>query len=90
MASQLHPYIASATSPFLRLVRAYYWFVMDMDFRHADYWRSQIRQIETDMLLDGYDDSFLLLAMRQGYEMASRRPFFGSCSVSTTATKSHG
>lgn len=40
----LHPFIASTSDPWLRLVRAYYWSVVDMDFRHAEYWRQQVAE----------------------------------------------
>lgn len=46
----LHPYLASTDDPFLRLVRAYYWFVNDPDFRNNDYWREQIAICEVGFL----------------------------------------
>lgn len=47
---QLHPYLALTPDPFTRLYRAWFWFVADMDFRHAPYWREQIRLCEEGVL----------------------------------------
>lgn len=44
----LHPYIVTAESPFMRLVRACFWQAADPDFRHAAYWRQQVEQCQGD------------------------------------------
>jgi len=96
MAS-LHPYIANATSPYLRLVRAHYWFVVDMDFRHVGYWREQIAICEADFLAQGVGGSNVpeavrerrkaLIrqqvgeAMREAYASSQKRFHRGGCDV---------
>lgn len=45
----MHAYLASASTPFDRLVRAYFWHVQDADFRHAQYWRDQVTEAEAEL-----------------------------------------
>lgn len=47
----LHPYLRNCTDLYQRLVRAHFWFVVDMHPGHADYWRDQISRCERDFLL---------------------------------------
>ncbi len=46
MGASLHPYLSSTDDPAIRLVRAHYWFVVDMNCNHTAYWRDQIAQCE--------------------------------------------
>ena len=52
MAASLHPFLASAPDAFTRLVRAHFYLVADMDFRHAAYWRDQIDMCEQSLKAD--------------------------------------
>ncbi|MBS1210081.1 MAG: hypothetical protein H6R19_2479 [Proteobacteria bacterium] len=45
-----HPFLASTDDPYIRLVRAYLWQILDADFRHAGYWRNQVLEAEKDFL----------------------------------------
>lgn len=44
--SPLHPFLQSTTVDFERVVRAAYWLVADMDWRHTSYWRDQLDTAE--------------------------------------------
>ncbi|NMG32344.1 hypothetical protein [Aromatoleum evansii] len=52
----LHPFLASAELPFMRLRRACFWQLADTDFRHAAYWRVQVEECVLQLvawLMDG-------------------------------------
>lgn len=44
-----HPFLIGCDD-FTRLCRAWYWFLVDSNPEHPDYWRSQIEQAELDFL----------------------------------------
>lgn len=73
----MHPYLASAPSPFDALQRAYFWSVVDADHRHADYWREQVAECENHLVstlhprtLSSVRESLLRNAMTAAYTRA--------------------
>ena len=93
----LHPYLAATDCAFTRLVRANYWFIADMDFRNAQYWRDQIALCERLFIAQGVGSGNIPqdvkerrqrlvreqvgVAMRVGYEKASKRWHKGGTDV---------
>ncbi|MCV2216223.1 hypothetical protein [Thauera sp. Sel9] len=94
---QLHPYFAATECAFTRLVRAHFWFIADMDFRNAQYWRDQVQECERLFLNQSVGgpnvpeavqerrrklvQEQLGVAMRTGYQMASKRWHRGGTDV---------
>lgn len=99
----LHPYLQATPFPAERLSRAYFWSVIDADFRHGDYWRGQIEEARAGLVAWAGDRTADVAlwdrrSMIEGYEMASkcRRQVvalpvgFESGSVCNTRTLSNG
>lgn len=94
---ELHPYLAAVPDWFVRLVRANYWLIADPDFRHADYWRAQVRLCEAGVLSQHLGSPHIPadvrarrevlvkqqigVAMRDGYHAASRWRHAGGTDV---------
>ncbi|MCV2216864.1 hypothetical protein [Thauera sp. Sel9] len=94
---QLHPYLASTDCAFTRLVRANYWLIADTDFRNAQYWRDQVALCEQQYVAQSIGAANIPqdvkerrqrlvreqvgVAMRTGYEAASKRWHKGGTDV---------
>ncbi|WP_068637254.1 hypothetical protein [Thauera butanivorans] len=93
----LHPYLAATDCAFTRLVRANYWFVADLDHRNAQYWRDQVALCEAQFIAQSVGSANVPadvlerrqrlvrdqvgVAMRTGYEAASKRWHKGGTDV---------
>lgn len=79
----MHRLIASAPTPFDALARAHYFSVVDQDFHHADFWRSQVSEAEAALLstlpahcLPATRRQILSNAMATGFQIADKSKRF--------------